>query len=445
MTGRWDVTFHDPALWRVTSANFPTLKLKDLVFTFSGGTPPKSEPSYWFGSIPWASPKDFNDFEITDTEDCLTEDGVEAAKLQIAKPGSVLVVVRSGILKHTLPVSINTCPIVVNQDVKVLIPRDNCSGRFLAWYLTVLQDRILPLIVKHSTTVQSVNTKEFEQLKIPLPPLQKQLEFVAALDEARSQRKQKIAEADDLLSSLDDYLLNTLGLGRPDEVDRKVFSIQFSGIGGRLDPHFHAPKFEKINRLLSTIANVSLGSLVEFSKETWKPEDETNSTFRYIEIGSVNQKTGDARWVEVPTKEAPSRARMSVREGDIIVSLTRPHHGSIAYLSSEFEGCIASTGFAVIRYISRLVNREYLWCILRSQLCLQQMLQRSSGGNYPAIIKSELENVVVPLPDMSVQQSIVTEMQNRRDAARRLRSEAETDWQEAKKWFEEQLLGATPL
>lgn len=69
------------------------------------------------------------------------------------------------------------------------------------------------------------------------------------------------------------------------------------------------------------------------------------------------------------------------------------------------------------------------------------MLQRASGGNYPAITESELAKVLIPIPDKEVQQTIATEARRRREEARRLREEAEAGWQAAKRWFEEQLLG----
>lgn len=338
-------------------------------------------------------------------------------------------------------------PTTANRAVGILSPLT--QNKILTWYLfylfsTELGEQLYTRIKKGGLQ-RRTNLADVEALEFPLPPTAKQEELVTAMDKARSQRKQKLAEADTLLSSLDNYLLTTLGLNRFGEDDRNVFAIQNFSINRRLDPHFHAPSFKQISRLLSTTTTVPIGSIVGFSKETWKPEEDEKSTFRYIEISNVRPETGEATWVEIPVKEAPSRARMVVQEDDIIVSLTRPHHGSIAHLSGEFDGCIASTGFAVIRYVSKLVNREYLWCILRSQLCLQQMLQRSSGGNYPAIIKSELENVVVPIPEISIQETIVSEVQRRRREARNLRSEAEIEWQAAKQWFEEQLLGSAPL
>ncbi|WP_146134002.1 restriction endonuclease subunit S [Chlorogloea sp. CCALA 695] len=427
------------------SVHYPLQKLGSLVI---------QEPAY--GATSRAIPRinqnqpryiritDFDDDGIETGHEFLTADPVDLDHKLIEYD---LLFARSGatVGKTYLHEDTSEPAIFAGYCIRFRLNKYNVLPRFVYFFTkTDVYARWIAAIQRPSGQ-PNINKEEFKNLQIPVPPIATQTELVAAMDEARSQRKQKLSQADALLSSLDSYLLNTLGLDRPAKDNRKVFSIQCSGINGRFDPHFHAPSFKQVSRLLSTTITASLGSLVSFSKETWKLEDDESSTFRYIEISNVKPETGEARWSEVPVKEAPSRARMVVRTDDIIVSLTRPHHGSIAYLSAEFDGCIASTGFAVIRYVSKLVDRDYLWCVLRSQICLQQMLQRSSGGNYPAIIKSELENVIVPVPGMAVQKAVVTEVQNRRNEARRLRSQAEAGWQEAKRWFEEQLLGSAPL
>ena len=102
---------------------------------------------------------------------------------------------------------------------------------------------------------------------------------------------------------------------------------------------------------------------------------------------------------------------MKVRTGDIIVSLTRPHHGSIALIKKEHHGCIASTGFAIIRNIDETqISKEYLVHTLRSSICLDQMLRRSSGGNYPAITEDELANINIPVPPAEIRVALVTEL-----------------------------------
>ena len=279
---------------------------------------------------------------------------------------------------------------------------------------------------------------------LPFPELSKsrQNELVATMDAARAERKAKLAEADALLAGIDGFLLEALGMMAPVGDGRRVFAVSSEGVFNRLDPHFHSPDFARIERMLAQVNCEPLGRIATFSKETWRPQDHGQPAFRYIEINTVNPQTGEANWNEVPTLDAPSRARMKVQANDIIVSLTRPHHGSIAYLGPEFDGCIASTGFAVIRNVPEHISRDYLWCVLRAQFCLQQMLQRASGGNYPAITEPELAKILVPVPDKTIQNDIAAEVSRRSEATRRLRAEAEAWWERAKGWFEEELLGA---
>lgn len=52
-----------------------------------------------------------------------------------------------------------------------------------------------------------------------------------------------------------------------------------------------------------------------------------------------------------------------------------------------------------------------------------------------------LQTFVVPIPEQEVQERLVAETKRRRLEARRLRQEAETEWDTAKTHFEQQLLG----
>lgn len=326
----------------------------------------------------------------------------------------------------------------VRLDTAKVLPRFACD--FLSTRAGRLQiDRLSRQIIG----MTNINAEELKEIMLPVPPDTKtQAKLVAAMDAARAERRAKLAEADALLAGLDDFLLATLGLTPSPKDDRKVFAARRADVPARFDPHFHLPALAQNMRMLMAGGAEPLGSLVSFSDEIWKPAKHENPTFRYIEISNVNPNTGEACAEETPVAEAPSRARMAVRTNDIIVSLTRPHHGSIAQITPDLNGCVASTGFSVLRSIegSRL-NREYLWCVLRSKMCLLQMLQRASGGNYPAITEPELAKVLLPVPKPAVQETIATEACRRREAARRLRAEAEAGWQAAKRWFEEQLLG----
>ena len=80
-----------------------------------GGTPDKGNPEYWNGEIPWVSPKDMKSTTIENTEDHITTDGLESSATKLVAPGAVLLVMRSGILRHSIPVAINRVSIALNQ------------------------------------------------------------------------------------------------------------------------------------------------------------------------------------------------------------------------------------------------------------------------------------------------------------------------------------------
>jgi len=330
--------------------------------------------------------------------------------------------------------------IVSSHSIRVVPRKESVEPRYLEMFLVSRWGKAQVNRLFTGAAQPQLQLSTVSQLQISIPARPQQIALVAAMDAARAERRAKLAEADALLAGLDDFLLATLGLTPPPKDDRKVFAVPTKTVPGRFDPHFYLPELMQNLRMLTNAGSEPLGSLVSFSDEVWKPAAHSKPTFRYIEISGVSPQTGEARAEETAVAEAPSRARMAVKTHDIIVSLTRPHHGSIAQNTPPLDGCVASTGFSVLRGISQRVNREYLWCVLRTKMCLKQMLQRASGGNYPAITEPELAKVLVPVPKPEVQEVIAAEARRRREAARRLREEAETSWREAKDWFEAQLL-----
>jgi type I restriction enzyme, S subunit len=450
ITGRSDVVFHQPwirsRLELLDTAKFPPSDLGSVIHEIRYGTgtpPPYLEPAP--DTVPFVRATDIKDGEVvTETLLYIAKEQPKAMeKCRLA--GGELIIVRSGVNTGDCAVIPSALAGAYAAYDLIVTFRPNISADFVSTFLDTEIGRLQLNLVRGRAAQPHINADEVSALRIPLPKPTKQTELVMAMDAARTKRRATLTEADALLAGLDDFLIENLGLERSSKNDSKVFAIQRAWATARFDPHFHAPEFARIQEMLAATTCEPLGNFTAFSKETWNPAEHGEATFRYIEISGVSPRTGEASWSEVPTTDAPSRARMSVKEGDIIVSLTRPHHGSIAYLGTEFAGCVASTGFAVIRTVAYHVRRDYLWCVLRAQFCLQQMLQRSSGGNYPAITEPELAKILIPVPPLEMQGTIAAEARRSRNEARRLRAEAEDGWQAAKRWFEEQLLGGPVL
>lgn len=157
-------------------------KIADLCTIGGGSTPSKSNADYWGGNILWASPKDFDGPLLEGTEDKITEFATQETSLSTYETGSIAIVVRSGVLRHTLPVAQVTTPTTVNQDVKVLQPNENeVDPEYLFQILRMQSNRIRQRCMKTGTTVESIETSFLKKYKLRIPPLDKQQQIAGLL------------------------------------------------------------------------------------------------------------------------------------------------------------------------------------------------------------------------------------------------------------------------
>lgn len=158
--------------------------LDDLGYWSGGGTPSKRNEEFWAdGSIPWVSPKDMKADYVGEDAEKINERAVEHSAVKLVEAGSVIIVVRSGILRHTVPVSIADRTVTLNQDLRALTPFADVSPRYIQFYLRSQNRRILAECSKHGTTVNSINVERLGQFEIPLPPANEQRRIVARIEE----------------------------------------------------------------------------------------------------------------------------------------------------------------------------------------------------------------------------------------------------------------------
>ena len=159
---------------------------------------------------------------------------------------------------------------------------------------------------------------------------------------------------------------------------------------------------------------VELKSIAAINEKTSDPKELYKENFTYIDISSVENRTGKIDFNNrVNVHEAPSRARRVVRQKDILLSTVRPNLKAFGFLDELPENPIASTGFAVIS-ASKKCNPKFLYYMLFSECLLDQMISQMGKGAYPSINQSDVSALKIPLPDLSVQQTIAYQIDQER-------------------------------
>ncbi len=156
--------------------------LKYLFRCFGGGTPSKANAAFWDGNVPWVSPKDMGEKVIFDTEDHITPEAIIESATRLVEPGATLIVVRSGILKHTIPVATNAVSVTLNQDMKALVSGGVVKNPYLAYFIECHNRSLLETWSKSGCTVESIESEYMLSSLIPVAPGIEQKAIVNYLD-----------------------------------------------------------------------------------------------------------------------------------------------------------------------------------------------------------------------------------------------------------------------
>jgi type I restriction enzyme S subunit len=147
-----------------------------------GGTPSKSNPSFWLnGTIDWVTAKDMKSDIILSTLDRITPESLKFSSAKLIPANSVLIVVRSGILRRTLPVALVAHQIAINQDMQALTPH-SVDSKYLFHCLKAFAETIRKECSKDGTTVESIDTTNLKRFLIPIAPSLEQVEIVQEIE-----------------------------------------------------------------------------------------------------------------------------------------------------------------------------------------------------------------------------------------------------------------------
>ena len=347
-----------------------TEPLSEISEIIGGGTPRTNNIAYWNGDIVWLSPTDLPPIgeivDVTNSKSKITQFGLEQSSARLLPRGSVVFSSRATIGK----IGIAAVDLCTNQGFTNFICGNRLYNKFLAYALRKYTPKISAL--SNSTTFAEVSKSRLKDFPIPVPPLPEQYRIVAKLDrlferidKAIALVEQNITNAQHLMASV----LNDVFEGLDCEQKRIAETVI---------------KTRQIN-----------------------PKANPESQFTYIDISSVDNKIHK---ITNPNsflgRNAPSRARKEITQGDLLFATTRPNLKNIAIISETYSNQVASTGFCVLRADRTKIDIGYLFHFLVCNKTQEQIAPFIRGAQYPAISDNDLLNCIIPLPSLSEQKRI---------------------------------------
>jgi type I restriction enzyme, S subunit len=154
--------------------------LGEFVKLSSGGTPSKSNSSYWGGEIPWVSSKDMKSTYIWDAQDRITELGSQNGTRMVGAE-TILLVVRSMILAQVLPVALTKRRVAFNQDLKAIECQDGLLQNFLFHWIRANTHEILGIVDEAGHGTKRIQTDRLLNLPLMRPPLETQQKIATIL------------------------------------------------------------------------------------------------------------------------------------------------------------------------------------------------------------------------------------------------------------------------
>lgn len=239
---------------------------------------------------------------------------------------------------------------------------------------------------------QTLDFHDFKYLPVITPGYSVQVKIASYLDEKTSSIDQIIERKQKQIELLREKRTAVINYAVTKGLDSKVELVE-SGI----DWIGEIPRGWKIDKVKRTAF---------INKKTLSENTDPSFSFKYFDIGSVDEEEVSSIDSEVTFEKAPSRARRIVSIGDSIIATVRTYLKAIAYFDKLDAETIASTGFAVLTPKSELIPK-YLFYYLQSDRFISQVIIKSKGIGYPAITPFDLGCLEMIYPDKNIQQLIV--------------------------------------
>ena len=376
-------------------------RLKHMARFSGGGTPTRDNPEFWNGDIPWVSPKDMKSECITGAEECISAAGLAGSSSSMVPAERVLLVVRSGILKHTIPVAVNSVPVALNQDMKAIwLDSDYLSERFFMRWVQGLNDDLLKVWLKQGATVESIEQEYLADTLMPVPPVNEREHIMQYLDretariDALIEKKTRFIEL--LREKRQALITHAVTKGLDPKVKMKGSGVEWLG---EVPEHW-------------SICNVQ--HVIEKIEQGWSPDclntPAEDGQWGVVKSGCVNGGIFNPQENKALPVHLSPVPEYEIKIGDILMSRASGSPeliGSIALVKEASERLMLSDKIFRLQCSKKMVPAFFVM-VMGARIVRAQVEQSISGADGLAnnLPQSRIKKFVIPCPPIREQLEI---------------------------------------
>lgn len=228
---------------------YPIAKLSEVIDMQRGrfGHRPRNDPKFYGGVYPFIQTGDIvrasDNYGKIEYSQTLNELGLKTSRLFDERLVVITIAANIG------DTAILDFPACFPDSLIALKPKDGSrlSIDYINIYFKFLKDYLNDLAPQAAQ--KNINYQQLSPTPIVIPTIEVQKSIVKIFDEAYDNKQRNEEQAKELLNSIDDYLLNALGIQlseKENELDSKINIISASDVtGSRLDPTYYLSNLEK--------------------------------------------------------------------------------------------------------------------------------------------------------------------------------------------------------
>jgi type I restriction enzyme, S subunit len=360
-------------------------------FVVVGGSTPKSDiQDYWDGGIQWITPADLSrlqSFEITESNWTITTEGLNSWGTTKVPSGSVVISTRAPIGSLGIA-GIDLC---TNQGCKALVPINQISPRFTAYFLSTATEALN--IQGRGATFLEISGDDLGAFKASIPPCQEQLKIATFLDRETAKIDALIAEQQRLIELLQEkrqaVISHAVTKGLNPDAPMKDSGMDWVG---------EVPEHWSVMGLTKTI-----GPIVDYRGRTPSKCDSGTLlvTARNIRSGKIDYSLSEEYVDPLEAEELLQRGRPVV--GDVLFTMKAPL-GQVALV--DREDIALAQRVLKFRGIADRMNNSYLMWWLAGSRCQDQLSSLSTGSTALGIKANKLSAIECLVPPISEQFAI---------------------------------------